>query len=58
MPFMQSLNKGFERMIRVRERQSRLAAHAYLATLDDATLKGLGYKRSELEKGGYSDFML
>jgi len=52
MAILGNISNGFEKLMRVREKQAQLSVHAYLATLDDATLTRAGLKRSELKKGG------
>ncbi|MDJ0613516.1 MAG: hypothetical protein QNJ29_07540 [Rhizobiaceae bacterium] len=52
MAILGNIGNGFERLMRVREKQAQLSVHAYLATLDDATLTRVGVSRSELKKGG------
>ncbi len=52
MAILEDIGNGFQRMMRVREKHAQLSVHAYLATLDDATLTRAGIKRSELKKGG------
>ena len=52
MAIFGNFGNGFERLMQVREKQAQLSVHAYLATLDDATLTRAGVKRSELKKGG------
>lgn len=52
MAILGNIGNGFQRMMRVREKQAQLSVHAYLATLDDAMLTRAGIKRSELKKGG------
>lgn len=52
MAILGNIGSGFERMMRVREKQAQLSVHAYLATLDDATLTRAGIKRGDLKKGG------
>ena len=44
--------EGFDRLMRARQKQAELSVHAYLATMDDATLKRLGFSRDKLKKGG------
>ena len=52
MAIIGNISNGFERFVRVRERQAELSVHAYLATMDDATLNRLGVNRKSLKKGG------
>ncbi|MEL7428920.1 MAG: hypothetical protein AAFN43_02860 [Pseudomonadota bacterium] len=52
MAILGNLGDRFGNMMRVREKQAQLSVHAYLASLDDATLARVGYKRSDLKKGG------
>lgn len=52
MAILGNIGNGFERLMRVREKQAQLSVHAYLATLDDATLTRVGMKRQDLKKGG------
>lgn len=52
MTILGNIGNGFERFMRVRQKQAELSVHAYLATMDDATLKRLGMRREDLKKGG------
>ena len=52
MTILGNISNGFERFVRVREKQAELSVHAYLATMDDATLNRLGLTRGKLKKGG------
>ena len=52
MSVMGKFSSGFGRLLRAREKQAERSVHAYLATLDDAALKRVGFERSELKAGG------
>ncbi len=52
MAILGNIGNGFGRLMQVREKQAQLSVHAYLATLDDATLTRAGLKRADLKKGG------
>ena len=45
-------SNGFGQLLNAREKQAERSVHAYLATLDDASLKRIGFNRSELKTGG------
>ena len=47
-----SFSNGFGQLLRAREKQAERSVHAYLATLDDASLKRAGFNRNELKSGG------
>ncbi len=42
----------FDNILRARQEQAELSVHAYLAGLDNKTLKTLGVNRKDLKKGG------
>ena len=52
MAILGNISNGFERFVRVRQKQAELSVHAYLSTMDDATLTRLGVNRKELKRGG------
>lgn len=52
MTILGNISNGFDRFMRIREKQAELSVHAYLATLDDSTLKRIGVNRRNLKKGG------
>ena len=52
MAILGNLSNSFGNLMRQRERQAKLSVHAYLASLDDASLTRVGFKRSELKTGG------
>ena len=43
---------AFDRVTAAREKQARRYVGAYLRTLDDESLKALGYNRSDLKNTG------
>lgn len=52
MAILGNIGNGLDRFMRVREKQAELSVHAYLASLDDATLGRMGISRKNLKKGG------
>lgn len=52
MAILGNIGNGFGRFMRINERQAELSVHAYLASLDDATLGRMGVNRNNLKKGG------
>jgi len=52
MAILGNISNGLEKFMRVREKAAQLSVHAYLASLDDSTLKNIGVNRKDLKKGG------
>ena len=52
MAILGNISNGFDRFIKGREKKAELIVHAYLASLDDATLTRLGVSRKDLKPGG------
>ena len=49
---------GFRSLMKAREREAMLSVHAYLATLDDATLTKAGFNRAQLKRGGMINHLI
>ncbi|MEM7290163.1 MAG: hypothetical protein AAF412_07330 [Pseudomonadota bacterium] len=58
MAILGNIGNGFDKLIRVREKQAQLSVHAYLASLDDSTLNRAGIKRDALKKGGQINYFM
>ncbi len=58
MAILGNIGEGFGKMMRVREKQAELSVHAYLASLDDATLTQIGVRRDSLKAGGNVNYFL